>query len=394
MLYTLSWFMFMCFWLGRVLWISDISQVCVKVQHHGVGSLMKTDLVTIEFIAAKMMKLHKGAPDFTVTLSNSTLYHMVSINVRWLWYPSKCKMGILQGFFKSPSLKMKPSLDWAASLADMGICVRPISSRCLFFDILWLLPCHAMSHPLSPSKIPFHIFHRDSGPDSRMASRSRGGSGLPAGSKECHASGQCLETALGGRDLSWAYAEFVFAAGANHGLYRGLEDHWPGSDAIWGRSGGTGAEFGSCLCSASLSRGPHSWRSTSRSGSGSEAFMAVEEVKVKWQPPSLCVDRVVFCFKSSIFCIVQEMCLSSKYPVVMQSRCGLFCWIGDSLRHKREIAWIISTMKRRWWFNDDADDDNDDEEEEIIIRIRRGRRRRGRRGNTENNIFCGPFRVG
>eukprot|EP00435_Cladocopium_sp_Y103_P020679 s1269_g5.t1 len=39
--------------------------VCVKVQHHGVGSLMKTDLVTIEFIAAKMMKLHKGAPDFT-----------------------------------------------------------------------------------------------------------------------------------------------------------------------------------------------------------------------------------------------------------------------------------------------------------------------------------------
>ena len=45
-----------------------------------------------------------------------------------------------------------------------------------------------------------------------------------------------------------------------------------------------------------------------------------------------------FCFKSSIFCIVQEMCLSSKYPVVMQSRCGLFCWIGDSLRHKREIA--------------------------------------------------------
>ena len=43
-------------------------QVCVKVQHHGVGNLMKTDLVTIEFIAAKMMKLHKGAADFTVPL--------------------------------------------------------------------------------------------------------------------------------------------------------------------------------------------------------------------------------------------------------------------------------------------------------------------------------------
>lgn len=43
-------------------------EVCVKVQHHGVGSLMKTDLVTIEFIAGQMMKLHKGAPDFRVTL--------------------------------------------------------------------------------------------------------------------------------------------------------------------------------------------------------------------------------------------------------------------------------------------------------------------------------------
>ena len=249
---------------------------------------------------------------------------------------------------------------------------------------------------------PFIPFHRDSGPDSRMASRSRGGSGLPTGSKECHASGQCLETALGGRDLSRAPAEFVFTAGANHGLYRGLEDHWPGSDAIWGRSGGTGAEFGSCLCSASLSRGPHSWRSTSRSGSGGFHAVAVEEVKVKWQPPSLCVDRVVFLKRAAffdIFCIVQEMCLSSKYPVVMQSRCGLSCWIGDSLRHKREIAWIISKMKRRWWFNwfnDDADDDNDDEEEEEEgeEEIRRRRRRRRRRGNTENNIFCGPFRVG
>lgn len=78
------------------------------------------------------------------------------------WYPSMCdhyvihlsarycKMGILQGFFKSPSLKMKPSLDWAASLADMGICIRPISSRCLFFDILWLLPFPSTSPLSSP----------------------------------------------------------------------------------------------------------------------------------------------------------------------------------------------------------------------------------------------------
>jgi len=43
---------------------SSGQKVCVKVQHHGVGSLMKTDLVTIEFIAGQMMKLHKGAPDF------------------------------------------------------------------------------------------------------------------------------------------------------------------------------------------------------------------------------------------------------------------------------------------------------------------------------------------
>lgn len=45
-----------------------VLEVCVKVQHQGVGSLMKTDLVTIEFIAGQMMKLHKGAPDFTVTV--------------------------------------------------------------------------------------------------------------------------------------------------------------------------------------------------------------------------------------------------------------------------------------------------------------------------------------
>ena len=48
--------------------VANWLQVCVKVQHHGVGSLMKTDLVTIEFIAGQMMKLHKGAPDFKVTL--------------------------------------------------------------------------------------------------------------------------------------------------------------------------------------------------------------------------------------------------------------------------------------------------------------------------------------
>lgn len=51
---------------AHMAWLRSSGQkVCVKVQHHGVGSLMKTDLVTIEFIAAKMMKLHKGAPDFT-----------------------------------------------------------------------------------------------------------------------------------------------------------------------------------------------------------------------------------------------------------------------------------------------------------------------------------------
>ena len=75
--------------------------------------------------------------------------------------------------------------------------------------------------------------------------------------------------------------------------------------------------------------------------------VAVEEVKVKWQPPSPCVERVVSflkvaaCFLASfpsLCTLVQEMCLLRKYLVVMQSRCGLFCWIGDSLRHLGEIA--------------------------------------------------------
>lgn len=45
-----------------------VRQVCVKVQHHGVGSLMKTDLATIEFCARQMLKRHPDAPDFTDAL--------------------------------------------------------------------------------------------------------------------------------------------------------------------------------------------------------------------------------------------------------------------------------------------------------------------------------------
>ncbi|CAK9042793.1 unnamed protein product [Durusdinium trenchii] len=51
---------------AHLAWLRKTGQkVCVKVQHHGVGSLMKTDLATIEFCARQMLKRHPDAPDFT-----------------------------------------------------------------------------------------------------------------------------------------------------------------------------------------------------------------------------------------------------------------------------------------------------------------------------------------
>ncbi|CAE7648624.1 unnamed protein product, partial [Symbiodinium necroappetens] len=44
---------------------SNRKKVCVKVQHHGVGSLMTADLKTVEFIAGRMAKYHPDAPDFS-----------------------------------------------------------------------------------------------------------------------------------------------------------------------------------------------------------------------------------------------------------------------------------------------------------------------------------------
>ncbi|CAE7401971.1 Adck1 [Symbiodinium sp. CCMP2592] len=44
---------------------SNRKKVCVKVQHHGVGSLMTADLKTVEFIAGRMARYHPDAPDFS-----------------------------------------------------------------------------------------------------------------------------------------------------------------------------------------------------------------------------------------------------------------------------------------------------------------------------------------
>ena len=49
-----------------------LTQVCVKVQHNGVDSLMKTDLATIEFISNRMLKRHPDAPDFRETWQYTT----------------------------------------------------------------------------------------------------------------------------------------------------------------------------------------------------------------------------------------------------------------------------------------------------------------------------------
>ena len=51
------------------MWVATtkLLQVCVKVQHNGVDSLMKTDLATIEFISNRMLKRHPDAPDFRET---------------------------------------------------------------------------------------------------------------------------------------------------------------------------------------------------------------------------------------------------------------------------------------------------------------------------------------
>ena len=72
----------------------------MKVQHHGVGSLMKTDLVTIEFIAGQMMKLHKGAPDFRVTLLNDVVCffvnnYFVTVQTCHLMLPKTSQVSIL-----------------------------------------------------------------------------------------------------------------------------------------------------------------------------------------------------------------------------------------------------------------------------------------------------------
>lgn len=52
--------------------------------------------------------------------------------------------------------------------------------------------------------------------------------------------------------------------GVDDGLHRGLEDHRFGSDALWCRSRIPRPKFGERLCPPGFSRGPNTWRSTSR----------------------------------------------------------------------------------------------------------------------------------
>lgn len=188
------------------------------------------------------MKLHKGAPDFRVTLLNDVVWSSEQLLCHSSTHVTWCCLKLAKYRFWW----------WIQKAQVTGANTLPVFFMSDFAKNLTSLPA------------VFLVAHRCtwvskmSGLNSRMATCSQRGSWLPTGSEECIASVQSLETQFCWCGLPRTSSRFVFPKSFNHGLHRGLEDYRLGSYALWCRSWRTRTKFGSCLCLIGFWRGPYS----------------------------------------------------------------------------------------------------------------------------------------
>ena len=237
------------------------------------------------------MKLHKGAPDFRVTLLNDVVWSSEQLLCHSSTHVTWCCLKLAKYRFWW----------WIQKAQVTGANTLPVFFMSDFAKNLTSLPA------------VFLVAHRCtwvskmSGLNSRMATCSQRGSWLPTGSEECIASVQSLETQFCWCGLPRTSSRFVFPKSFNHGLHRGLEDYRLGSYALWCRSWRTRTKFGSCLCLIGFWRGPYSRRSPSR-----QCLCTTSSWWKKCERGSACLAWLGI--------------LACKMTMTMMKRCNL--WVG------------------------------------------------------------------